>query len=72
MFFFVAFVCFCKPLSLFCGCVNTQYQKSVSVTKDADGKIIQITETESVIQPNQQGWPMKFEYLKEVQPGGPK
>ena len=57
---------------LLAGCVATQYQKSVSVTKDADGKVVSITETESVIQPNQQGWPVKFEHLKGVQPGGPK
>ena len=62
---------FIAPL-LLTGCVATQYQKSVSVTKDADGKIVSITETESVIQPNQQGWPVKFEHLKGVQPGGPK
>jgi len=57
---------------LLVGCVATQYQKTVSVTKDADGKIVSTTETESVIQPNQQGWPIKFEHLKGVQPGGPK
>jgi hypothetical protein len=57
---------------LFTGCVATTYQKSVSVTKDADGKIVSITETESVVQPNQQGWPVRFDHLKGVQPGGPK
>ena len=57
---------------LLSGCVATQYQKSVSVTKDADGKVVSTTETESVLQPNQQGWPIKFEHLKGVQPGGPK
>jgi hypothetical protein len=51
------------------GCVNTQYEKSVSVRKDADGKIIERIETERAIQPGQQGWPMKFEYLKGVMPG---
>ena len=54
---------------LICGCVNTQYQKTVSVTKDANGRIIGSVETESVVQPNQQGWPMKFEYLKGIQVG---
>jgi hypothetical protein len=54
------------------GCVATQYQKSISVTKDATGNIVSTVETESVIQPNQSGWPVKFEYLKGVQPNGPK
>jgi PBP1b-binding outer membrane lipoprotein LpoB len=62
---------FIAPL-LLAGCVNTQYQKSVSVTKDANGNIVSRTETESVMQPNQQGWPVKFEYLKGVQPGESK
>ena len=62
---------FIAPL-LLSGCVATQYQKSVSVTKDANGNIVSRTETESVIQPNQQGWPVKFEYLKGVQPGESK
>lgn len=54
------------------GCVSTTYTKTVHVTKDAEGKIIQTVESESVVQPNQSGWPMKFEYLKGVQVGGPK
>jgi hypothetical protein len=51
------------------GCVATSYTKSISVTKDADGKILQTVETEGVVQPNQQGWPLKFSYLKGVKPG---
>ncbi|HEY4074965.1 MAG TPA: hypothetical protein VGM52_17860 [Herbaspirillum sp.] len=51
------------------GCVSTSYTKSISVTKDADGKILQTVETEGVVQPNQQGWPLKFKYLKGVMPG---
>ncbi len=54
------------------GCVSTTYTKTVTVTKDADGKIVQIVESESIMQPNQQGWPVKFEHLKGVQPGGRK
>jgi hypothetical protein len=50
------------------GCVATSYQKSISVTKDANGKIIQTVETESVVKPNQQGWPVQFQYLKGIQP----
>ena len=41
-------------------------------TKDADGNIIQRVETERVVQPNQSGWPMQFEYLKGVVPGEKK
>jgi hypothetical protein len=55
-------------LLLFTGCVSTSYNKSIAVTKDANGKIIQTVETESVTQPNQSGWPVKFEYMKDVQP----
>lgn len=50
------------------GCVATTYAKSISVTKDADGKIIQTVETEGVVQPGGQGWPVKFQYLKGVKP----
>jgi ABC-type glycerol-3-phosphate transport system substrate-binding protein len=50
------------------GCVNTQYQKSVAVTKDANGKITGMVETETIIQPNQSGYPVKFQYLKDIQP----
>jgi len=53
---------------LICGCVNTQYEKSVTVTKDANGNIVSRVEHEGVIQPNQQGYPVKFEYLNGVKP----
>lgn len=49
------------------GCVATTYHKSVSVTKDKDGNIISTTVTEGVSQPGQ-GWPIKLEHLKGVQP----
>ncbi len=51
------------------GCVSTTYTKSVTVTKDASGKIVQTVEHESLNQPNQNGWPVKFEYLKGVKVG---
>lgn len=35
------------------GCVSTTYEKIFTVTKDADGKIIQRVETERVVQPYQ-------------------
>lgn len=52
---------------LLSGCVATQYQKSIEVTKDAAGKIVSTRTTESIIQPNQQGYPVKFELLNGVQ-----
>jgi hypothetical protein len=55
-------------MALGTGCVSTTYTKTISVTKDENGKVIQTIETESVTQPNQQGWPVKFEHLKGVQP----
>ncbi|MEZ2354789.1 hypothetical protein AB6804_30395 [Caballeronia sp. RCC_10] len=57
----------CSVSVLFSGCVSTTYTKSVSLRKDADGKIIERIETESVTQPNQSGWPIKLEHLKGVQ-----
>ena len=54
--------------SLLCsGCVQTMYHKSIEVTKDANGNILQIVEVETVSQPGQ-GWPIKLEKLKGVQP----
>ncbi len=48
------------------GCVQLQYSKSVNVRKDASGKILEIVETETVVQPGQ-GWPIEFEYIKGIQ-----
>jgi outer membrane lipoprotein SlyB len=48
------------------GCVQTAYSKSVSVTKDADGHIVQTVETETVTQPGQ-GYEMRLEKIKGVQ-----
>jgi len=59
------------PLFL-CGCVSTQYEKAISITRDANGNVISRTETERVIQPNQSGWPVKFDHLKGVQLGESK
>ena len=51
------------------GCtVPTTYSKSVSVKKDASGKVLEVVETETVVQPGGQGYPLKFELLKDVQP----
>jgi len=48
------------------GCVQTQFQKNVTVVKDAQGNLVSTTITETVIQRGQ-GWPVKFENLKGVQ-----
>ncbi len=50
------------------GCVQTAYSKSIAVTKDVDGRIIQTVETESVTQPGQNGYPIQLEKIKGVQP----
>ncbi len=55
-------------LLLLASCVNTQYQKTITVSKDTNGKITGTVETESIIQPNQSGYPVKFQYLKDIQP----
>jgi hypothetical protein len=64
----------CKTLTalavtaaLLIGCVPSQYQKSVTVTKDAKGNIVSTATTESVIQ-RQHGNAIKFENLKGIQP----
>lgn len=49
------------------GCVQTAYSKSISVTKDAEGRIVQTVETETVTQPGQ-GYPMRLEKIKGIQP----
>ena len=49
------------------GCVQTAYSESISVTKDAEGRIVQTVETETVTQPGN-GYQMKLEKIKGVQP----
>jgi hypothetical protein len=51
------------------GCVSTTYHKTIEVTKDANGNITGTRTIESIVQPNQSGWPVKFDYLKGVQSG---
>ena len=55
-------------LLLTSGCVSTTYHKFVSVTKDKDGNVISTTTVEGVSQPGQDGWPVKMDLLKGVQP----
>ncbi len=49
------------------GCVQTPYSKSISVTKDAEGRVAQTVETETVTQPGQ-GYQMRMEKIKRIQP----
>ena len=50
-------------LIIITGCVRTQFSKTVSVTKDANGNVISRTEVESMTQPGS-AWPMTMELLK--------
>ena len=50
------------------GCVvQSTYIKTIAVTKDANGKIIQTVESETVIQPAN-GYPMRLEKIRGIQP----
>ena len=50
------------------GCVvQSTYSKSVAVTKDAAGRVVQTVETETVVQPGQ-GYPIRLEKITGVQP----
>jgi hypothetical protein len=59
---------FLVALSLL-GCVTSHYTKSVTVTRDAGGKILSIVEYEEVVTPNQNGNGITFSYLPRVQSG---
>ncbi|EGH67957.1 hypothetical protein A584_26961 [Pseudomonas syringae pv. theae ICMP 3923] len=48
------------------GCVQTAYSKSIAVTKDALGRVVQTVETETVTQPGQ-GYEMRLEKIQGVQ-----
>ncbi|TWI45750.1 hypothetical protein IQ22_04577 [Pseudomonas duriflava] len=50
------------------GCVvQSTYSKTVTVTKDETGRVIQTVESETVTQPAQ-GYPIKLQLVKGVQP----
>jgi hypothetical protein len=50
------------------GCVvQSTYSKTIAVTKDADGRVIQTVESETVVQPAS-GYPLRLEKIKGVQP----
>ncbi|MFJ4344328.1 hypothetical protein [Pseudomonas sp. NPDC089401] len=62
---FLAVIATCAGMS---GCVvQSSYSKTVSVTKDAEGKVLQTVETETVVQPGQ-GYPMRLQLIKGIQP----
>ncbi|MCH5531368.1 hypothetical protein L6205_19715 [Pseudomonas syringae pv. syringae] len=48
------------------GCVQTAYSKSIAVTKDASGRVVQTVETETVTQPGQ-AYEMRLEKIQGVQ-----
>jgi hypothetical protein len=51
------------------GCtVPTTYSKSVAVKKDTTGNVLEIVETETVVQYGGQGNPVRFEHLLGIQP----
>jgi len=50
------------------GCIATTYTKSITVRKDESGRVIETIETETIVQPNQAGYPIKLEHLKDVKP----
>ena len=53
---------------LLSGCVvQSTYSKTVTVTKDPSGKVLNIVETETVVQPAQ-GYPLKLQSTNGVQP----
>lgn len=53
----------------FSGCtVPTTYSKSITVKKDASGKVLETLETATVVQSGGQGYLLRFENLKDVQP----
>ncbi len=53
---------------LLSGCVvQSTYSKTVTVTKDPSGNVLNIVESETVVQPAQ-GYPLKLQLIKNVQP----
>ncbi|HBF33378.1 TPA: hypothetical protein DDW35_02320 [Candidatus Sumerlaeota bacterium] len=46
------------------GCTRTCYHKEISVKKDASGKIIETTETESITQPWREDFPFPYQRIE--------
>lgn len=61
------FLALAAVATLMSGCVvQSTYSKTVAVTKDAQGKVIQTVESETVVQ-GAQGYPMRLDLIKGVQ-----
>lgn len=50
--------------ALLSGCVQTQFSKSITIHKDATGRITGTSETESLTQPGS-AMPVRFEHIKK-------
>jgi len=48
----------------FSGCTSVMYTKSVTVKKDAAGKVVETTDYESITEPHSESGKINFEYLK--------
>ena len=63
----IIFILFAATITIsLSGCVPTTYTKTVTVTKDANGRVVGSVESEQVIQPGQQGHAVTFDHLKGV------
>lgn len=61
------FLALAAVASFMSGCVvQSSYSKTVAVTKDAQGKVIQTVESETVVQ-GAQGYPMRLDLIKGIQ-----
>ena len=64
----IQFLALAGAAMLMGGCVvQSTYSKTIAVTKDAKGNIIQTVESETVVQPAN-GYPMRLEKIKGIQP----
>lgn len=64
----MSFLAIIAASAVMSGCVvQSTYSKTVAVTKDAQGKVLQTVETETVAQPAQ-GYPMRLQLIKGIQP----
>lgn len=49
---------------VFSGCTSVTYTKSISVKKDASGKVVETVDFESITEPHSESGKTQFEYLK--------
>ena len=59
-------ICLLVLIAGLAGCVQTQFSRSIQVTKDASGRITGTVITETAIQPGRAGRALAFEYLKGI------